>query len=889
MLVLAYLLLGFFYVPKIIQQQLQKQLQTNLNMQAEMSKVSFNPLTFTTAINDLQLTDSNNQNWYQSKQTGINFDPTNLLWGEWKFSDLNLKQPQITLLTDAKGQVLIPALPDFPTSPEPQEYINFSIDKITLTQGKMNLQANNIKQDFSLGLKTIEISHDQFSLADIDTNFNIKITTEDDEVLTLNGSYNHPQQNIQSKLSLINWQAQTLNKVLPDKLMIKTQGGMIQANGQVNWELSQKPILNFSDVKIQDLNTQWQDHIQLDTFQANITDVEIDTQTQKINIETIDSSNANWQLNWPVTVESSNTDNSVDEADSTWQIDINHINIKKWPVTITDDDINSSLSLQVTQLDLQGVNNSNQQFSATSQIDLTQGGTLSFNSKQQLSPLDIQTELILDAIELTQFAPWIADESGLVFTQGKLNTKQNIKINDDFMLTGDLSINDANIQNQSAQPIADWNQLNIAATSISSAEKTITIDQISLDNANSNIIIDPNKNINIQNLKSDSDDKDTEKTENDWVIKVGAINIKDTSTALIDESITPTVKTSISELSGQIKGLSSETLSKADVDISGKFNQFSPLSIQGKINPLSSDAYTDLKVVIKDLDLLVFSPYAIQSVAFPINGGKLDVELEYSLNQHELRGKNNLLFKQFKLGSKTPSPDAVDLPLKLAVSLLTDLNGEMKINLPVSGNLNDPEFSYGGLVGKAFFKLITSIVASPFKILGALIPNPDPNLSDIQFTSGSAEILESEQTKLNQIAEIIAQKPDLNLQLNPQIDPAFDTAGLKETSLLEKAPFATFDTDNADVTTWLEVQITPEELATYHNAQDEVDYPLIWKALIDRQQISEEQINALVQQRNLNIKNYLIENANISAEKVFVEQSQIQNNNQSLIKIGVSN
>jgi hypothetical protein len=415
------------------------------------------------------------------------------------------------------------------------------------------------------------------------------------------------------------------------------------------------------------------------------------------------------------------------------------------------------------------------------------------------------------------------------------------------------------------------------------------IDQITIDQANGNIIIDPDKNINIQNLKpTDDSSKEESKDTTDWTIKIGAINIKDTSTALIDQSVDPEVKTSISELNGQIKGLSSENLSKADVDIKGKFNQFSPLSIQGQINPLGSAAFTDLKVVVEDLDLLAFSPYAASYVAFPINGGKLNLELDYSLNQHVLRGENNLLFKQFKLGDKSPAPDAIDLPLKLAVTLLSDMNGEMKINLPVSGNLNDPEFSYGGLVGKAIFKLITSIVASPFKILGALIPNPDPNLSDIQFASGSADLLSSEQNKLNQIAEIMAKKPDLNLQLNPQIDAAFDQTGLKLIGLLALAPFNVFDVTDNTVTEWLTAQLTAEELLTYQLDDGNVDNAKIWQDLLNQQPVSEEQLNALTEQRNLSIKNYLIEHAEIAAEKIFVEQARAAANNQALIKIGVS-
>ncbi len=890
LLLVAYTLVGFFYIPKVIKQQTQQQLAEQLMMQTEMGEVSFNPFTFTTQIKQLKLTDSNQETWFSSAETGINFDPLNLLWGEWKFSDLKLSQPNITFTTDEAGQILIPALPEFPASEETGETMDISIDDIKVNQGRMGIQAGNVKKDFALNIKSLELQHEKFSVLDEDTQFAIKITTEDDETIALDGLYNHAQQQLTGSLQLTDWRATTLNQILPDELLLNNQQGLIHIDGDIKWPLNQKPVLNLAKIEITDVVSDWQQAVRLERFQATLSDVLVDTETQQIHVSNVQSEQGQWQINWPFSTDSK-TDQATPTTDteSGWQVSIDNINISQWPINWQDNELAANLPTHIESLRITGFNTQAKAFQLDTTINIAQQGTLTLTSEQSLSPLAVNSQLEINDLALSQLAPWISAHSGLVLTQGELTTTQQISlVGEQFTINGELSATNTAIQNQAGQGIADVGQLNIGATQISSQDKTIVIDQITLDRANGNIIIDEQKNINIQNLKDTPEEAVADSnTEPEWRIKVGAINIKDTSTALIDESIQPPVNTRISELNGHIKGLSSETLSKADVDISGKFNQFSPLSIQGQINPLSSDAYTDLKVIIEDLDLLAFSPYAANYVAFPVNGGKLNVELEYSLNQYELNGKNNLLFKQLKFGDKVNAPDAVDLPLKLAVSLLTDGKGEMKINLPVSGNINDPEFSYGGLVGKAIFKLITSIVASPFKILGALIPNPDPNLSDIQFTTGSAELLPSEQNKLDQIAAIMAQKSELNLQLNPHISQAADTAGLQTIKLLNKAPFSVYDLADPTVTQWLEVQLTPEELATY-GTDNGYDYEKIWQALLKQQSVTAVDHNSLTEQRNLAIKNYLIDSADIAAEKVFVEQAQASENSQSMIKIGVS-
>jgi len=889
-LITTYLLLGFFYVPKVIKQQLQQQLSSLLNMQADVEKVDFNPLTFTVLLHNFNLTDSQQNNWYNSATTGINFDPLNLMWGEWKFSDLKLVKPEININIDEASQLLVPALPEIQSSTENSQALNLSIENISLDDGRMNIQAGNVKNNFALNIKSLAIQHEKLSLADEDTHFNITLTTEHDETIALTGLYNHAKAVVQSAVQLTNWQASTLNQILPDNLMLNNQAGLIQADGQIDWQLELSPVLDFSRIDITDYAALWQSAVQVSHLDSSVLGLNVDTQRQKISIESITSPNADWQLNWPIEGPANNNAEDPTDYKPAWQIQVNTIQLANWPITLNDQKLNAELDISLLDFTVTEVNNQSTPFQLTGQINFPKNGTVKISSEQSLTPFTARSEVSLTDFALAPLSPWISAETGLVFTHGNISTTQKLALDQaNFNINGALTLKDANIQNLLAQNIATVGELVIGATAISSKDKSITIDQITLDQAEGSIIIDAENNINVKNLNSKQpNDSQASSSESDWVIKVGAVNIKDTSTTLIDQSIVPEVKTSISELNGQIKGLSSESLSKADVDIKGKFNQFSPLNIKGQINPLSSDAYTDLKVTIEDLDLLPFSPYSTTFVAFPINGGKLNLELEYSLNQHELNGKNNLLFKQFKLGDRTTSPDAINLPLKLAVTLLSDMNGEMKINLPVSGNLTDPEFSYGGLIGKAIFKLITNIVASPFKILGALIPNPDPNLSDIQFTAGSAELVATEQNKLNQIAEIMAKKTELNLQLNPKIDHGFDRSALKEQQLLSLTPFSHFDAADEPTQQWLISQLTPEELTIYTAEDGKIAHLQIWHKLVEQQKVNDEAFNTLTEQRNLNIKNYLIESSGIAADKIFIEQAQFTENNQAMIKIGVS-
>ena len=105
------------------------------------------------------------------------------------------------------------------------------------------------------------------------------------------------------------------------------------------------------------------------------------------------------------------------------------------------------------------------------------------------------------------------------------------------------------------------------------------------------------------------------------------------------------------------------------------------------------------------------------------------------------------------------------MPLKLGLALLRDLDGQIRIDLPVSGDLDDPAFSVGGIVVKAFVNLIVKLAASPFSILGSLIPGGGDDLQHVTFAPGAASLDESQTTTLNQLAEALRQRPSLTLEV----------------------------------------------------------------------------------------------------------------------------
>ncbi len=243
-----------------------------------------------------------------------------------------------------------------------------------------------------------------------------------------------------------------------------------------------------------------------------------------------------------------------------------------------------------------------------------------------------------------------------------------------------------------------------------------------------------------------------------------------------DESIAPPVQAGLYDLTGTVKGLSSKQMARAEVDLSGKIDKVAPLKIAGTINPLTEDTFTDLTIRFDNVDLTTAAPYTGKYVGYPIRKGKLFLDLVYKVSQKQLEAENKVAVDQLTFGEKTDSPDATSLPVPLAIALLKDRQGRIDIDLPIRGDLKDPDFKYGKAVWATLGNLLTKMVASPFALMGKLVPGggDGEELQHLTFEPGSAAIKPSEMKKIDALAKGLEERPGLRLEITGTADPTRD-------------------------------------------------------------------------------------------------------------------
>jgi outer membrane protein OmpA-like peptidoglycan-associated protein len=233
-----------------------------------------------------------------------------------------------------------------------------------------------------------------------------------------------------------------------------------------------------------------------------------------------------------------------------------------------------------------------------------------------------------------------------------------------------------------------------------------------------------------------------------------------------DLSTQPQFTTRIHSMNGNVNGLSSRPDAKAQMNLEGAVDEFGLARFEGGLNPLVAKKYTDVTATFRNLELTSVTPYSARFAGYRVASGKLNADLKYSINNSQLQGANKFVVDNLQLGERVESPDALKLPLELALALLKDPDGRIDLDLPVSGNLDDPEFSYGAIVWKAIVNVLTKIVTAPFRALGALLGvGGDKQLDSIIFDPGSERILPPEKEKLKHIAAALEKRPQLKLAI----------------------------------------------------------------------------------------------------------------------------
>jgi len=304
-------------------------------------------------------------------------------------------------------------------------------------------------------------------------------------------------------------------------------------------------------------------------------------------------------------------------------------------------------------------------------------------------------------------------------------------------------------------------------------------------------------------------------------IHLGGVTLVNGQLNYTDNFIKPNYTANLTKLTGKIGAFGTKPGDPpAELGVQAALDEDSPVDISGTINPLQPVAFLDIKGKADEVELIGLAAYSRKYAGYPITSGKLNMDVHYQLDNRKLSADNHIFITQLTFGERDNSPGAKHLPVKLAVALLKDTEGNIDVNLPVSGSLDDPQFSVGGLVWRALVNLVAKAVTAPFRLLGAAFGGPGGDLGYVEFAPGSAILDAKAQERLGKLVAILQKKPSLKLDIVGRVDPTKDRDGLRKVTvenLIRRELVLDEKGKDADVsdTALADVRVTPDQVEKY--------------------------------------------------------------------------
>ena len=694
-----------------------------------------------------------------------------------------------------------------------------------IAYGKITISNLKIKEllDFDKSLFNFELNPEaNINLAlnyNIDTtnDFNLFLNSEIFEINNLKLSQNQKEIARLNKLDLkyfsfdlnnqeLNFKNLTINDLYANMILDKTGVNFanllkeqidekeIKSSNQEN-NLNNKPWkINLENIN---LNANFDFHDILNNSKLNIKDIKAKTSNinivnDKINIKganlvTLDTKyiDNNNKLN----ISSSKTDLTHDDIFINGsKIEVSNSALKKDNVIFEDKKSKIKITTNNIDLELSKLSIFDEISFDLSNLKLNKFGFEDKNSNISLSSknsnlklnnflLDKEKNISINQIELYDTnVNFFDSNSSFDINTKKTNLKiSNFNLKKDVITIGQILLKEPKIDilNMESKLKIEAKNINLDLKKLISKENFFKIEKTNLNNPHISIILPKN----IQ-TKGEIENSDLTKQEADKKVEnkkttrlnLGPINIKNMTLDFEDRNLAIPFKTTISKLKGAVSAVKNRADSTSNLEINGVVDDYGVAKITGIVNPNDIRILTDINMKFQNISMKNFTPYTAKFVGREIKDGKLELDLNYNISESNLKAKNSIIIKKLELGEKIESKDAVSLPLDLAITLLEDSSNTIDLNLPVSGNVDDPEFSIAAIVWKAFVNLITKAITAPFSLIGSLFNFSEDEINSVDFNLKESEITPIQKETLDKIATILKSKKEFAISFSPSFD-----------------------------------------------------------------------------------------------------------------------
>jgi hypothetical protein len=907
----SYLVLTLLVITPALNFLPHKYLKDTYNRELKTRWVLLNPFKLSLDIQGAQLNDPGGERFLAFNDASVNLSLESLWRSSWVLDAVTLRglYLAITRLSDERynfSDLLSAAASEEPPETTAEPLPAVTVHTVELQSEAIVLTDQARKKPYisrwnGLHIKVNEIS----TLIEAGSPFNVAVEAEGGGKLQWEGEFSIPKGHSAGKLQLSDLDLHQVWLFAEEWLALRLTKGRLLVEGQyeVDWKDELSYRLSNGHIALSQIDIVPQSPAQLpDTAVGlktlDISNIALDSGTRKVTIDAVaidelavstwrEGTNVSLQQLFAVNLPGDQAAAKDDDAPS-WSLELHKAQLHNgklhWRSEFTDpQQLHAApieASLEHLAWPLSGDTRLALSAAVNEQVKLTVNSTLALDAGNG------SVEYALLGLPLAWFNPNLPKPLKATITGGEVEIKGQLALADYSPTTIAL---DGKIRKFSARREAEETELTgfdlvrIDNLAVDMTRHSLVLKKLTIDTYTGRLHIQKDGSINAANIwKREVGDEAqkiaAELTEDKpWTFSIPTISISDSAIDFSDDSLPIQFRTVIGDIEGEVLNLGSDTSHAASVDLDGAVDGYAPVTLKGKVIPLAKPTDLDLTLVFDGVDMALLSPYSSTYAGYVIDQGLLDLNLHYTLKNNQLQGDNALRIEKLKLGEKVESSKALDLPLELALAILTDANGVIDVAVPVKGDVNKPEFEIGSLLAKAFVNLLTKAVTAPFKLLAGLVASED-DLQRITFTSGSASLSDKNKEKLNELAAALGQRPRLSLVITGRLNTKADRERLQRNAL--RAQLLEEGLSSEEIKAmgpdWEEA-ITErfEELPAADTDAEppsvREQYKQVWHSIV----IPDAQLTELMALRATAVKRYLATEAGLAPERAVIGQADL--------------
>jgi hypothetical protein len=944
LILVLYIAFGFWMVPRLVRSNLTDFARENYQRELKIGDIRFNPFSLVLELRDLWFADADGPQMLGFKRLMLDFDVSSVWRVGASFAAVELDEPFVRVFLRRDGSLNLADLAKLkqPEKPEPPdaEPARVWIDRLSVGQGRVAFEDRARAKPFSTELRPITFELRDFGTGGESGNaYSLHGASVTGETFAWSGNFELRPLTSNGKFEVAALKATTIWSYLSEALPFVFTKGTLDLNGEYFYAADENGGLRFDVHKIGiadfGMRPPGKEFDYVEVSSLTLEDSKINVRTRQVDVgkARLDggalrvSRDAEGRLNLselagpetPAAPENAPTPapttpppaTSANRTAPNWVVAVPDIAVSGVRVDVEDRLVKpaATFALSPVAFTMTGFTTAP---ASTFQIDGTAKGEKAGELRVKLQT-GLDTDAFTGRVEVNEFnlstlQSYLATYTQTTLNSGWLSAGMDIENTAEgvFNAKGDVTVNKlALVDNALKQELLKWERVTASGIEYGSQPARLNIARIDARAPYARLIIAPDQTLNISQLftpPGSAPAPPAVQTVRDAAgerhapagnpaemrTSIGLVKVIGGSANFADFWIKPNYAVSLQELAGSISGLSSDPKSRARLDLKGRVDRYAPAEISGDINLLSAALYTDVHVKFDGVEMTSVTPYSGHFAGYEIEKGKLSIDVTYQVEDRKLSAKQKFVIDQLQLGAKVESPDAVRLPLKLAVALLKDRNGVIDIDLPLTGSLDDPQFRMGPLIWKAFVGLLTKIATAPFALL-ARLGGRDDEINQIDFAAGSSALDAAGQERMTALAKALGERPSLELDVPTAYSPDADGAALARAKLDARLP-ALAQTPEADeaarfellrkqyekelgaktalpapAVAVMESRKKKEAVVAYAAANDELT-----AALLAHQPASETELDELARARTEAVRTALLGSGDIDPKRVFV-------------------